>query len=400
VGLVLALCVVPVAAKKPVEVDLAEKEIPPDQLLDVVIQIFDPGLPEDDEDALEEKGTFAEVRKSEARYIPYHLKNTLESTGHWGAVRVVPQGTESADVVLSGEILVSNGRTLGVRLRTVDSSGRVWGERKYKERADTTAYADDDKKIERRDPFQVLYDRIANDLLDARSKLDADELTRLREITWMRFAAELVPSAYGDYLDVDRKGRVDLERLPAEDDPMVARIRQVRERDYMFVDTLNEYYANFYARMRGPYRAWRDNSYDEQIALREIRREAMLKKVLGGLMVFGGLAADPGSSAGRAAADVAVIGGVMVAKDGFDEGKNAKIHQEALREMAASFDAEMAPVLVEVEGHTLRLEGSAEAQFEEWHRLLKEIFHAETGLPPEPEATDRAARETTDPEAP
>ena len=57
----------------------------------------------------------------------------------------------------------------------------------------------------------------------------------------------------------------------------------------------------------------------------------------------------------------------------------------ALQELAASFDSEIAPVLVEVEGRTLKLEGSAETQFAEWRRLLREIFAAETGFPLDPD---------------
>ena len=43
------------------------------------------------------------------------------------------------------------------------------------------------------------------------------------------------------------------------------------------------------------------------------------------------------------------------------------------------------PVLIEVEGRTVKLEGSAETQFGEWRRLLREIFAAETGFPLDPD---------------
>ena len=33
----------------------------------------------------------AEVRRAESRYMAFHLKDTLEQTGNWGIVRVVPQ---------------------------------------------------------------------------------------------------------------------------------------------------------------------------------------------------------------------------------------------------------------------------------------------------------------------
>jgi len=47
---------------------------------------------------------------------------------------------------------------------------------------------------------------------------------------------------------------------------------------------------------------------------------------------------------------------------------------------------------VEVEGQTLRLEGSVETQYSEWRRLLAQIFAAETGLPVDP---DDATQVTT-----
>ena len=42
-----------------------------------------------DNDA-DDSGVYPEVRQAEARYMPYHLKTTLQGTGFWGAVRVIP----------------------------------------------------------------------------------------------------------------------------------------------------------------------------------------------------------------------------------------------------------------------------------------------------------------------
>ena len=61
------------------------------------------------------------------------------------------------------------------------------------------------------------------------------------------------------------------------------------------------------------------------------------------------------------------------------------MHYEAIQELAASFDAEMQPLLVEVQGETLRLTGSAEAQYAAWRKLLRRIFEEETGLPVDPD---------------
>jgi hypothetical protein len=365
---------------------LAQQEIPEDLLLDVGIQILDPGLPEDDPDSLEEEGIYAGVRQSEARFVPYHLKTTLEATGQWGAVRVVPAGVQAGDVRVSGEILLSTGKTLVVRMQAVDSSGRVWRDKKYKRDADVTAYKPLDDQVEIEDPYQDLYNEIANDLLEARQKLTQEEILALRDLTELKFAADLVPTAFADYLSVDKKGRYEIDRLPAADDPMLDRLDQVRERDYLFVDTLNEYYADFYARMSVPYDRWRSNSYDEQIQLQAIRREARMQKIFGGILLLGAVVADGGSSAARAARDAAAISGAIVLKNGIDKGKEAKINREALKELVASLNAELEPVLVEVDGQTLRLEGSAEAQYEEWRRMLARIFANETGFSSEPEA--------------
>ena len=81
-----------------------------------------------------------------------------------------------------------------------------------------------------------------------------------------------------------------------------------------------------------------------------------------------------------------MVGGTLVVGSAIQKAQEGKIHRDALQELAFSFDAEMSPVLVEVEGQTLKLEGSAEAQFAEWRRLLGEIFASETGLPADPDA--------------
>jgi len=363
-----------------VEIVQAQTEVPQDQLLDVGIEIFDPGLPEGDPSSLEEKGIFPDVRRSEARYIPFHLKDTLESSASWGAVRVIPRGASGVDLRVSGRIVESNGMKLVLDVAVQDSRGRTWIEKRYEGEADPRAYYDEDGAYDIADPYQGLYNVIANDMLVDRLRLDAKEIADIRALSEIDFAADLVPSAFGDYVKVGRKGKVSINKLPAHGDPMMARVLEVRERDYLFVDTLNEHYADFCLRMAGPYDSWRHFSYEEQLELQEIRRKARMRILLGALLVIGGVA--QGGNVG----DVAAVGGTLVVASGIQKAQEGKIHRDALQELASSFDAEMTPVLVEVEGQTLKLEGSAEAQFAEWRRLLGEIFTSETGLPADPDA--------------
>jgi hypothetical protein len=57
------------------------------------------------------------------------------------------------------------------------------------------------------------------------------------------------------------------------------------------------------------------------------------------------------------------------------------MHSESLKQLGESFQAEVQPMVVEVEGRTLQLKGTAEEQYTEWRRLLKELYENETGLP-------------------
>ena len=362
----------------------AQTEIPEEQLLDVAIEVFDPGLPDETVPTFEqqEKGVFKEVRNSEARYIPFHLKDTLQSTGHWGAVRVVPAGMSNVEVTIRGQIIKSNGKNLVVTVQAVDATGKVWFDNKYKAEADIQAYLPD--RLDIADPFQTLYNKIANDLLAARNKLKPGSIETIREVAEMKFAADLAPDAFAAYLETNRKGRHKIERLPAEGDPMVARIGEIRERDYMFVDTLNEHYAQFCTRMDRPYDDWRAFSYEEQVALQELRRQARMRKIMGALAIFGAVVASVDTGIEAAARDAAIIGGTMAIQSGIAKGKEAKMHAQALRELGVSFEAEVAPMVIEVKGQTLRLAGSAETQYESWRELLSEIYAEELGLPVDP----------------
>ena len=92
----------------------ASEEIPAEQLLDVGVRLFDENLPKD-EKVLEKQHIFPEVRKAEARYFPMQMRNTLEGTGHWGQVRVMPADADALDVYVSGRILESSGQLLQAR---------------------------------------------------------------------------------------------------------------------------------------------------------------------------------------------------------------------------------------------------------------------------------------------
>ena len=359
----------------------AQHDIAEDQLLDVGIVTLDPGIPEDEEE-LEDQNIFPEVRKAEARYIPYVIKTTLENTGYWGAVRALPAETVSTDVVVKGKIVFSDGEKLILNITVQDATGREWLTKEYSDTASKYAYRKRSQGDE--DPFQDLYNAIANDMLAVREQLSGKDIRSIRTVSELRFAAELSPHAFGNHLQADEAGKYSINRLPAESDPMLERVRKIRERDYMLVDTLDDHYANFHRDMEPAYAEWRKNSYEETVALREIKASARNRMLLGAAAVLAGIfgASQSGSSVGRTAGTVAILGGAAVVKSGIDKYSESKIHAEALRELGDSFEAEVSPRVVQVEDRTITLTGSAEAQYAEWQRLLREIYATETGLAP------------------
>ena len=370
------------AALSPVEAIQAREEI----------QLLDPGMPEGDGYSLEQNGFFEDIRKSESRYLPVVLMDTLQATGHWGAVRVVPPGSAATDLTLRGRIIFSSGRKLELRVHAVDATGRVWLDKRYKHVAAASSYAEEQIT---REPFQDVFNTIANDLLAAREKLAADELRRVRTVARLKYAADLAPLAFADYLAVDRKGMTVVEKLPAEDDPVMERVARIRERDHLFVDTLTDYYANFHAQMSDPYDNWRKFSYAEEVASRKLKRSARMQQILGAVGILGGLLMDGSSREASAARQVGVVGGSIAIQQGMAKAQEAKLHVETLRELASSFDSEVAPLLIDVEGQALRLSGSVETQYITWRQLMRDFFIAETGLPVDPDDGHRLATGAT-----
>jgi hypothetical protein len=73
-----------------------------------------------------------------------------------------------------------------------------------------------------------------------------------------------------------------------------------------------------------------------------------------------------------------VIGGTAAVMSGIKKFSDAKIAAQEVRELADSFEAEVAGQVVEVEGRSLKLTGTAEEQYREWRRLLAAIYREET----------------------
>lgn len=348
------------------------------QRLDISITPLDPGLP-DTEEEMEKNYIVADVRRAESQFIAYQLKDTLELTGNWGAVRVTPEPSEAADLVVAGKILLSDGERLRARIKVVDAVGRSWLDKDYEDVASKYSY-----NRPKEDPFQDFYNNIADDLLDFRERLTNADITEIRQVAKLRYARSLSPDAFGVYLE-DHRGRTSIKQLPAENNPMLARVDRIKEREHLFVDTLDDYYGKFYREMRPSYDEWRYATYDEAIRVRLMEKQARNRLLTGAALIAGGIyaASESGTYAGQTAAVGAVAGGIGAIKSGIDRMKEAEIHEQSLRELSASLGAEITPYVLQIEGQTIELTGTADAQYREWQRILKDIYAAETGFPVE-----------------
>lgn len=349
--------------------------IPESQLLDVGVIPFDPGIDEAGDDEM----VRPEVRNAESRYLASQLVATLANSGAWGPVRVIPEAATVVDLYVEGTILHSDGERLELAIRARDSSGRQWLDKTYEEVASVYAY--DPRRSQARDPFQGLFNRIANDLLQARNGLPAGRAEELRTLSELRFARDFAPDAYAEHIRENRKGELEIIRLPAENDPIMARVQRIRERDYLFVDTLQEHYDSFQRRMDEPYQNWRSESYQEVIAARKLKRQSTARMVGGIAAVAGGiLAAGSGDGSAQVGGLMAAGAGGMLIKSALEKRQEAQMHVEALAELGESLEVAIEPQVIELEDRTITLTGNAQAQYAQWREILKQIYAAERGI--------------------
>jgi hypothetical protein len=351
--------------------------IPAEALLDVGIPPFNDGLDlTDDDDTV-----FPEVRYAESIYFANQLAKFMERSGGWGAIRVTPNSDVVMDLYVEGKILQSDGETLDLEVRAHDTSGKQWLDKEYKHV--TGKYAYDRRLRNLGDPFQNLFTEIANDLLGLREQMSHERALRLRQISELRFARDFSPEAFDEHISQERSGELKIARLPAENDSILQRVRKIRERDYLYVDTMQDYYDSFSRQMHLPYQDFRRASYDSVVKARQLRKQANRRMIAGfGAIVagiYGRTQADSRlqSDAGMA---TAAVGGYLL-KSGLDRKQESAEHTEAVAEMGSSLEAEIVPQVIELEDRTITLTGSVQAQYQQWRELLHRIYEQERMTP-------------------
>ncbi len=350
--------------------------------LDIIIPVFDPGLPEDAKD-YKEMGIWPELRRAEASRFANKMKSAIEETGAFGAVRVMPDTTATGDLYVVGKINESNGEEVEINVRVYDISGKQWFEQSFDHEVDEEFYSNIRNKG--KDPYDPVFKQAAERLVEELDDFEDEELTELQALTDLRFGANFSEEAFSRYMTV-KGGKVSLVGYPDEGDSMLQRVKAIRIRDQMFTDRMQPHYEQFSQNMDDSYALWQKQSFTELNAAREARNAAIGKAAAGvGLIALSVLAAIAGANSNTYGGSVTSTTGAIVAGsvgvgmlgEVSKMNQESKFHRDALNELGESIDGEMAPQVVNFETTTAELTGSAKEQFAKWRAFLKSLYEQE-----------------------
>jgi hypothetical protein len=358
-----------------------------EELLDVGVNVFDPGFASmvTDEELFDPK-----LREAEARFMPVLLMDTLQRTGNWGVVRVIPNRQSEMDVWVEGKILSSDGEMLRLQIFVEDIAGNNWYQKDYEVTASKFSY--DPGLLRQNDAFQGIYHQIANDMQAYAERLTSEQRRKLRTISELKFAGRFAPDVFGRrYLEKDENGILRVARLPADNDPLLGRIRRIRDRDYVFTDVLQDYYVGYFRQIQLPYNGWREETYRQIVDLREARARANAQIIGGTLALIGGLAAGlgGGSTGIQVAGAIGALASYPLISDGLKRKAKAQMHIDNIQELTNSFNADIEPHTIELENRIVSLTGTVDQQYAQWREILHEMWLEEIGSAP-PDTTDKA----------
>ena len=352
--------------------------------LDVIIPVFDPGLTGNAE-SYEEQGIWPELRRAEANRFAYKMKEALDKSNAFGAVRVTPDETASGDLYVLGKIEASDGEEVKIKLNVVDISGKQWLNESFKHEVDDSFYKN--IRNDGKDAYTPVFQEATDDIIAALKKRDATELDNLKDIADLRFGASFNDAAFEEYMTTE-SNYIKLVSKPSDDDPLLQRVMAVRVREQLFVDNLQQNYTSFSQNMDDSYLKWQEASFTEMQLRRDAQTEGTLK-ALGGILLIGlAIAAavsstntsNPSVTRESTLATAAVAGGVAGAwllSGSFKSKEEAEFHQDAINELGESINLELAPRVVSFENETVELTGNIQEQFAQWREFLKRIYEQE-----------------------
>jgi len=307
--------------------------------LNVSIAAFDPGVPEDNS-LHRDLQVFPKIREIESMFLPFVLRQVLVDSGDWGAVRVVPEADAASELLITGTIVHSDGETLTVELHAVDARGQEWAKQTY------TTHTD----------FEDLYAGFLDDLKTVRNGIDDRTLRNIVGTSLMRYSAELAPDAFDGYIEMQSDGTVKLLRLPADGDPMLARIQRIRSVEYVMTDAIDQKFRELHEEVDSVYEIWRKyRRWYTNFKAEEAQRNEFSQTD-------------------------AKSGTYEAIKQSYDNYRMDRLAAQEQDKWAVGFNNEMEPIIEKMEQRIAEMNGWVEDGYVEWARILEELFEIESGL--------------------
>ena len=98
------------------------------------------------------------------------------------------------------------------------------------------------------DAYAPVFKKAANRIAVELEEFQDKEITRLKQVTELRFGANMSQDAFFRHIKIE-DGKTELVSMPSDEDPMLRRTRAIRVRDQMFVDNLQDSYRSFSEKM-------------------------------------------------------------------------------------------------------------------------------------------------------
>lgn len=331
------------------------------QRLNVGIVRFKTAL-QDDSDVNIQASVNQQILAIESQYLPIRLRNTLARSNHWGTIRNLPRDDVSMDLLIKGEVIQSDGASLSLLITAHDSRGKLWLSKRYHAqfRGDDTASGrfisecSVSSAADNIEPFQNLYNQVANDLLDSLKRLSDTELNNIVRIAKLRHANDLLPQLFSSTFSKNSEGLYQVDRLLADNDPMLNRIDRMRARHHLFIDTVDDHYQYLYRDMNSIYRLWLGYSCERtlELKLRQLDQQ------------------DQQQSANS--------GAFNALSNSYRRYKISKIFEQEWLQLASGFRQELEPFVVELDDRVYTLSGSVSDQYQQWRKVLADFYRLET----------------------
>jgi hypothetical protein len=291
----------------------------------------------------------AAFRETEALLIGQRLRGELERNDDWGVIRLFPEPSVIPQLTVQLSILASDGRELVVETLVRAVTGETMWSSVYRDISVNDDYTDD-----KTDPFADLYVTMVNDIVHSVSSAPHEE-TYLRTLSSLRYASELVPEAFPDYLGQEG-GLYIVRREPSREDPMLIRLNRLQDYELLFVDTIDEQLANVSREVSDAYYLWMKSS-KEQLDWLDLRRER-------------GVSAETLRNESTFTRLQAV----------YAAHRSLKIHEQELFELVLELENETRATAVYADEQVFKLSGTLEQQYQEWRATLRRINDLESTL--------------------